>query len=226
MDFTLEKYDELLHALDDNGYQFLTLEQYCNQKEALSDARFVILRHDVDLKAENSLATAKIEHALEKQASYYFRVVEQSNKPEVIKTEHIDNMLRLTTTDYGIVDCQLTGDYQVENANTVLTTLKVLKRLKFRQKVPYTFWQFIPLEILDILVLWEAGRTQPLGLAVLQSLTVLGIEKGAEKTLIAPFLSLGDLEQLVIFVSHCPEMELPGKVHESHRLLTFLLHSL
>ena len=86
MDFTLEKYDELLHALDDNGYQFLTLEQYCNQKEALSDARFVILRHDVDLKAENSLATAKIEHALEKQASYYFRVVEQSNKPEVIKT--------------------------------------------------------------------------------------------------------------------------------------------
>lgn len=85
MDFTLKKYGELLQALDDNGYQFLTFEQYCIQKETLSGARFVILRHDVDLKAENSLATAKIEHTLEKQASYYFRVVEQSNKPEVIK---------------------------------------------------------------------------------------------------------------------------------------------
>lgn len=85
MDFTLEKYSELLQALDDKSYQFVTFGQYCDQKEALSDNRFVILRHDVDLKAENSLVTAKIEHALEKQASYYFRVVEQSNKPEIIK---------------------------------------------------------------------------------------------------------------------------------------------
>ena len=101
-----------------------------------------------------------------------------------------------------------------------------LKRLKLRQKVPYTIRQFVPLQILNILVLWESGRTQPLGLAVFQSLMLLGIEKGAEKTLIAPFLSLGDLEQLVIFVSDCPEMELPGKVHKGYRLLIFLLHSL
>jgi len=46
--------------------------------------RFVILRHDVDLKAANSLATAKIEHDLEIHASYYFRVVPQSNVPEII----------------------------------------------------------------------------------------------------------------------------------------------
>ena len=101
-----------------------------------------------------------------------------------------------------------------------------LKRLKFWQKISYTFWQFVTLEILDILVLWEASRAQPFGLAVLQSLTVLGIEKGADKPLIAPFLSLGDLEQLVIFVSDCPEMKFLGKVHESHRLIIFLLHSL
>ena len=85
MDFTLEKYSELLHALDDNGYQFLTFEQYCTQKGALSNVKFVILRHDVDLKAENSLDTAKIEHSYGIEASYYFRVVEQSNKPEIIK---------------------------------------------------------------------------------------------------------------------------------------------
>lgn len=85
MDFTLKKYSELLRALDVNGYQFLTFEQYCTQKDALSSVKFIILRHDVDLKAENALAVAKIEHDLGIVASYYFRVVEQSNKPEIIR---------------------------------------------------------------------------------------------------------------------------------------------
>ena len=84
-DFTLKKYAELLEGLKEGGYRFLTFEQYCLEKGSLDDVRFVILRHDVDLKAENSLATAKIEHSLGLIASYYFRVVEQSNKPEIIK---------------------------------------------------------------------------------------------------------------------------------------------
>ncbi len=37
------------------------------------------------MKAENSLAIAKIEHSFDIIASYYFRVVKQSNKPEIIK---------------------------------------------------------------------------------------------------------------------------------------------
>lgn len=85
MDFTLKKYSELLCAIGDNGYKFVTFEQYCSEKPTLSGARFVILRHDVDLKAENSLATAKMENALGIQASYYFRCVPQSNKPDIIK---------------------------------------------------------------------------------------------------------------------------------------------
>lgn len=84
-DFTLKKYAELLHGLIEDGYHFLTFEQFCLEKESLNDVQFVILRHDVDLKAENSLAIAKIEHSLGINASYYFRVVEQSNKPEIIK---------------------------------------------------------------------------------------------------------------------------------------------
>ena len=85
MDFTLKKYITLLQTLDDAGYRFITFEQYCSDKESLSEARFVILRHDVDLKAENSLATAEIESSFGVNASYFFRVVEQSNKPEIIK---------------------------------------------------------------------------------------------------------------------------------------------
>lgn len=85
MDFTLKKYTELLQKLVAFHYQFYTFEQYCLHRDDLGDENFVILRHDVDLKAENSLATAKIEHSLGIRASYYFRLVKQSNKPEIIK---------------------------------------------------------------------------------------------------------------------------------------------
>lgn len=81
MDFALRKYTELLESLKRADYSFVTFEDYCNGR---TDGCFVILRHDVDLKAENSLAIAKIEHSFGVSASYYFRVVKQSNKPEII----------------------------------------------------------------------------------------------------------------------------------------------
>lgn len=83
-DFTLEIYRELLSALSKKGYQFMTFEQYCQLKASLPK-KFVILRHDVDLKAINSLQTAQVEHELGVKASYYFRVVPQSNQPEIIR---------------------------------------------------------------------------------------------------------------------------------------------
>lgn len=85
IDFTLQKYRELLVCLQQMGYVFLTFEQYCEQKTGSLPERFIVLRHDVDLKAMNSLATAEIEHELGIAASYYFRVVKQSNQPEVIE---------------------------------------------------------------------------------------------------------------------------------------------
>jgi hypothetical protein len=82
MDFTLRKYIELLDCLKKTGYRSVTFEDYC---KGMTDGCFVILRHDVDLKAENSLATAQIEHSLGIHASYYFRIVKQSNKPDIIR---------------------------------------------------------------------------------------------------------------------------------------------
>ena len=54
------------------------------------------------------------------------------DKPEVINAQHVDGVLRLTTHNYGTIDCELTGDYQVENSNTVLNAMNLLKRLKYR----------------------------------------------------------------------------------------------
>ena len=89
-DFTLHKYRSLLESLLQQGYQFLTFEQYCEQKSSphsliASSPKYILLRHDVDLKAANSLATAQIEHELGISASYYFRVVPQSNQPDIIR---------------------------------------------------------------------------------------------------------------------------------------------
>ena len=87
MDFTLKKYKQLLMALQQQGYRFISFEQYCDMRSRGEEmpARYAIMRHDVDLLPRNSVATAKIEHELGIQASYYFRVVPESNQPEYIR---------------------------------------------------------------------------------------------------------------------------------------------
>ena len=83
MDFSLKTYKQLLISLQQAGYQFFTFRQF---REGRAGERFVILRHDVDLKAENALKIAEIEHELDICSSYYFRIISQSNKPHIIKS--------------------------------------------------------------------------------------------------------------------------------------------
>lgn len=82
MDFTRKAYRQLVSQLKDSGYVFITYQQYC---EGYLPQRFVILRHDVDLKPKNSLAVAQDEAALGAKASYYFRAVPESWDEAIIK---------------------------------------------------------------------------------------------------------------------------------------------
>ena len=98
-DFTISKYRELLEALLEAGYKFLTMEEslqsaVSSQQSAVSNIPpssngwgrgEIILRHDVDLKPENSLLTAQLEHTLGIRATYYFRIVPESNQPKIIE---------------------------------------------------------------------------------------------------------------------------------------------
>ncbi len=89
-DFTLSKYRSLLIAFQQAGYRFIPFEDYCRiVQDPTGDLHtiepFVMLRHDVDLRAANSLHTAKMEHELGIRASYYFRVIPQSNQPGIIR---------------------------------------------------------------------------------------------------------------------------------------------
>ena len=83
IDFTCKTYRSLLSAIQSAGYAFFTFEDWCDGN---AQGRYVILRHDVDLKAENSLAIAGIEDEMGIRATYYFRIVPQSNQPEIIKS--------------------------------------------------------------------------------------------------------------------------------------------
>jgi len=80
LDFTLTKYRQLLIALKQSGYRFQTFEQYLISPMG----KVVIMRHDVDLLPQNSLATATIENELGIQGSYYFRAVPESWDEEII----------------------------------------------------------------------------------------------------------------------------------------------
>jgi len=81
-DFSLSTYRRLLETLQQAGYVFFTFEDWCDGK---ASGRYIILRHDVDLKAGHSLATARIEAEMGIRASYYFRIVHQSNQPVIIR---------------------------------------------------------------------------------------------------------------------------------------------
>ena len=108
--------------------QFLgnTLEEI-----ALEKAGIIKHGHPVIVGAADGV----VRDVMEREAKrLYSEIRFAQDVPEVLKSEHVNGVLRLTTKDYGIIDCELTGDYQVENANTVLVALNFLKRLKYRVK--------------------------------------------------------------------------------------------
>lgn len=75
MDFTLKTYRTLLQAFLDKGYAVQPFADFLANPD---NGKLVVLRHDVDRKPQNALATAKVEHELGIMASYYFRAVPES----------------------------------------------------------------------------------------------------------------------------------------------------
>ena len=70
MDFTIEKYRELLLALKEAGYELMRYDEYCEGKRA---ERMVVMRHDVDRSVERARRLAEVEKEMGVRTSYYFR---------------------------------------------------------------------------------------------------------------------------------------------------------
>lgn len=80
-DFTISKFTEILDCLINSGYSFQTMEEFVSGP----NKKVVIIRHDVDRSPFNSLQTAKLENLRGIKGTYYFRIVKQSDNPDVIK---------------------------------------------------------------------------------------------------------------------------------------------
>ena len=70
MDFTIEKYRELVLALKEAGYELVRYDEYCEGKRA---EMMVVMRHDVDRSVAKARRLAETEKEMGVRASYYFR---------------------------------------------------------------------------------------------------------------------------------------------------------
>lgn len=82
-DFTISTYQHLLTALQSRGYSFVTFHQYV--AGLTKDEKWVVLRHDVDDRPENSLRMSRLQAEHNIRGTYYFRMVKQSFDEEIIK---------------------------------------------------------------------------------------------------------------------------------------------
>jgi hypothetical protein len=73
-DFTVSQYVELLKELKGQSYQFVPYRESLN----IIDKPTIVLRHDVDLRPQNSLQFARLQHENAVRGTYYFRAVPQS----------------------------------------------------------------------------------------------------------------------------------------------------
>lgn len=81
LDFSLKQLESLYLSLQRSDFCFESFGTYLNNVQS----NVVLLRHDVDLLPENSLATAKLENALGIEGTYYFRIIPETFKPDIIK---------------------------------------------------------------------------------------------------------------------------------------------
>jgi len=81
-DFTHSIYEELLKAFKEANYSFVTVREYFEKEP---NTPLIIMRHDVDRYPNRSLEMAKLEYKLGVKATYYFRTIPQTFKPDIIK---------------------------------------------------------------------------------------------------------------------------------------------
>ena len=82
-DFTIEIYKQLLRALKDADYQFISFEDYCRGN--INSDKWIILRHDVDDLAQNSMDFADIQSEFNVKGTFYFRMFHKSFDEIIIR---------------------------------------------------------------------------------------------------------------------------------------------
>jgi hypothetical protein len=153
MDFTVQKYQSLLLSMIDAGYEFQTYNDFTLQPKN----KVIVLRHDVDLKPENSLSFAEIQAKLGIKGVYYFRAVKESWDETIIK--------KISSLGHEI-------GYHYENITTTNGDLylafndftKNLERLRKLAPVSTICMHGSPMSKYDSKDLWKTNNYKELGI--------------------------------------------------------------
>ena len=81
MDFTFNIFNKLLLEFISKEYRIQTTAKYIQS----SEAKVLVLRHDVDRYPKNALKMAQLEHNLGISATYYFRIIPSVYEEDIIK---------------------------------------------------------------------------------------------------------------------------------------------
>jgi len=84
VDFTVRTYKDLLNTLKNQGFSFLSFEEFTTN----STDKVIILRHDVDALPINSMEFAGVQAEIGIKGTYYFRMVPGSYDETIIKEIH------------------------------------------------------------------------------------------------------------------------------------------
>ena len=82
LDFTDQKYAEIINAIAESEYKVIPIQEYIQQSNL--PEKYIIIRHDVDLDPYYQLKFAEMEKNLGISTSYYFRHIESVFKEDVI----------------------------------------------------------------------------------------------------------------------------------------------
>lgn len=127
LDFTFRKYRELCDAMSNSDYTLLTVEKHLTLNN--KPVKYIILRHDVDLKPERSLKIAQIEREFDISSTYYFRMTDEVYQPVLIK--QIAELGHEIGYHYEVLD-KAKGDFSkaIEIFENELTELRKVHEIK------------------------------------------------------------------------------------------------
>lgn len=153
MDFTIPSYQGLLGALQSKSYNFQTFEEFLTAPHKNS----IVLRHDVDLLPQNSLAFARIQHGYGIKGVYYFRAVPESWDEKII--------LEIAALGHEVgyhYECLTTCDGDVSKA--IVDFSENLEKLRKLVPVSTICMHGSPLSKYDSKDLWKTYSYQDFGI--------------------------------------------------------------
>lgn len=82
LDFTVDKYTQLCNTISNSGFVPIIFSDYFLKNKP---SKFILIRHDVDIKPERALKISRVENEFNIKSTYYFRMTPKVFNPDIIR---------------------------------------------------------------------------------------------------------------------------------------------